>query len=100
MPTMKEIIKVMLAAKELLDKGIMELVRAANLLKTMYQNRLCFIIAGDLDTDNPASITKETLDKIQDGEYIKWIGYHKDIYECLKNVHISVLPSYREGLPK
>ena len=40
------------------------------------------------------------LNEWQDGSYVKWIGYQKDMVEVYKDSHIVVLPSYREGMPK
>ena len=95
-----DLIKVLLPARMLYDKGIIELVTAAKSLKDMYQNKVCFNLAGDIDPHNPAAITKTVLNSLLDPPYINWIGFQSSMPSVLSNHHIVVLPSYREGLPK
>lgn len=93
-------IKILFSARLLLDKGIIEFVKAAKELKSKLYGKAVFLIAGNIDKENPTSITSEMLKDIQEESYIEWIGYQKNMFECLSNSHICVLPSYREGLPK
>jgi glycosyltransferase involved in cell wall biosynthesis len=93
-------IKVVLCARMLKEKGIMEFVEAAASLKNEYADKVQFLLCGDLDT-NPNTVSKEYLDSVCDGEYLKWLGYVSDIISIIRSSHINVLPSYyREGLPK
>jgi glycosyltransferase involved in cell wall biosynthesis len=92
-------IRVMLAARMIKDKGIMEYIEAALSLKSEYAGTVQFLLCGDLDT-NPTAISKEYLTSICDGEYLQWLGHCPDMISILKTIHIAVLPSYREGLPK
>jgi len=95
-----DIVRILFTARMLRDKGVMELVDAANLLKAKYHNKICFLLCGDVD-NNPRSLTRTDLENITDGEYIKWLGYRNDILELLMGSHIFAFPSYyREGLPK
>lgn len=96
----ERIIKVMLPARMLYDKGVVEFVEAANLLKNKYADKVVFQLTGDIDPHNPASISEIELRKILSAPYITWLGYQKDMAEQLRNCHIVILPSYREGLPK
>lgn len=91
---------VVLAARLLYDKGIMEFIKAAKLLKAEFVNNVKFIIAGNIDKDNPATISLAEIKKNTDGKYIEWIGFEPDMKQLLMNSSIVVLPSYREGLPK
>jgi glycosyltransferase involved in cell wall biosynthesis len=94
------IIRVLFTARMLRNKGVIELAEAANSLKEKYQNRIQFLLAGDVD-NNPKSLTPEEMKAISDGEYIKWLGHRADICELLKQSHIFAFPSYyREGVPK
>lgn len=95
-----DIIKVLLPARMLYDKGVVELVNAAKSLKDKYRNKVCFNLAGDIDTHNPAAITETMLRSLLDPPYINWIGFQKSMPTVLSNHNIIVLPSYREGLPK
>lgn len=93
-------IKVMLTARMIVEKGIFLLTEAAERLREQYEDRAEFLLVGGLD-DHPGAITKEQLDKVCDGKYIKWLGYRTDIVDLLKECHIMAFPSYyMEGLPK
>jgi glycosyltransferase involved in cell wall biosynthesis len=88
---------VLLPARVIREKGIIEFIKAANLL-TKYKFK--FIIAGPFDYNKPSSFSRADLDKINVNRSIKFIGYQKNIYTILKKTGIVCLPSYREGLPK
>lgn len=93
-------IKVMLTARMIVEKGIFLLTEAAERLREQYEDRAEFLLVGGLD-DHPGAITREQLDKVCDGKYIKWLGYRTDIVDLLKECHIMAFPSYyMEGLPK
>jgi glycosyltransferase involved in cell wall biosynthesis len=93
-------IKILLPARMLYDKGIVEFIQAARLLKDKFSNSVCFNLAGDIDLHNPAAITEEELAKLLEPPYINWIGFQKMMSRVLAEHDIVVLPSYREGLPK
>lgn len=93
-------IKVIFTARMVEDKGTLVLIEAAKKLETEYRGKMQFLLCGGLDT-NPNGITKERLERLCDGDYIKWLGHRSDIHELLKGSHIMAFPSwYREGLPK
>jgi len=93
-------IRIVLLARMLKDKGVLEFIRAADLLKEKYATAFEFILAGGIDLFNPAAITKEALQSLCDGSYIIWIGHQQNVKELYGNADIVCLPSYREGLPK
>lgn len=93
-------IKILLPSRMLWDKGINELKEASDILKEKYFSKIQFILAGMADDGNKAGVPTTYLQKWHDGEYIKWIGYQKDMVSVYQNSHIVVLPSYREGMPK
>jgi len=93
-------IKIVFISRMIKDKGIFEIVDAANKLRSDYGKKIVFLFCGDIDK-NPNAISKDVLQKICDGEYISWLGYRNDIKDILINSHIFVLPSYyREGIPR
>lgn len=95
-----EIVRILFTARMLRDKGVLELVGAAKILKKKYCDKAQFLLCGDID-DNPRSLTRSELQGFVDGEYIKWLGYRSDIRELLEQSHVFAFPSYyREGLPK
>ena len=94
----KTIRKVVLLARMLKDKGVVEFYEAAKILKHKY-NDVEFILAGDIH-DNPSSLAKSELDLWNAEGVVKWIGHVDNPIEVLNDADIIVLPSYREGLPK
>lgn len=87
------------AARLLRDKGIVEFVEAAYLLRQRGV-QVRFQLAGDIDLGNPTSITSLELDRWRSEGIIEYLGYRKDIPHIFAQCNIVVLPSYREGLPK
>lgn len=91
---------VILTARMIVEKGVFLLTEAAERLREKYQDKVEFWLVGGLD-DHPGAITKEQLDKVCDGSYIKWLGYRTDVRDLLRESHIVAFPSYyMEGLPK
>ena len=93
-------IKILLPIRMLWDKGVRELYDASNLLKNKYKNDIQIILAGLADEDNKAGVSAQFLKSWENGEYVKWIGYQKDMFNVYNDCHIVILPSYREGMPK
>jgi len=90
---------VMLAARLLADKGVVEFVQAARLLK-LQGCRARFVLVGTVDPDNPTSCKQHELDAwVEEGVVECW-GHHANMHKVLSAATIVVLPSYREGLPK
>jgi glycosyltransferase involved in cell wall biosynthesis len=82
------------------EKGVIELIEAAERLRKVYEGRLEFWLCGRLAV-NADAVSKEELEKRCDGRYIKWLDFQKDIKSILEQCHIMAFPSYyREGVPK
>ena len=93
-------INIVMVCRMLKDKGVIEFINAALLLKEKYKDLLKFKLVGDIDLENPSSLTKEELIFLTDGEYISWEGFKADVIDIYTKSDIVCLPSYREGLPK
>ena len=93
-------VKILFPVRMLWDKGVRELKEASEILKEKYKNKIVFILSGLADTENKAGVTEDYLRTWEDNEYVKWIGYQKNMVEVYQNSDIVVLPSYREGMPK
>lgn len=93
-------IKILLPIRMLWDKGVKELRDASDILKEKYYDKVQFILSGLADEDNKAGVPASYLYDWQDGNFVKWIGYQKNMVEVYQDSHIVVLPSYREGMPK
>ena len=98
--TQNKKIKIVLLARMLKDKGVIEFIKAANLLKNKYDSKFEFLLAGNLDYSNPAGISEQDLLTLCDDSYIKWIGFQNNVKSIYQDCDIVCLPSYREGLPK
>ena len=87
------------ASRLLVDKGVYDFISAARLIKKRgIQAR--FLLAGDLDKENPSGLNIDDLKKIREEGFVEILGYQKDIPTLYSMSHIVCLPSYREGLPK
>ena len=91
---------ILFPVRMLWDKGVAELREATNLLKEKYSDRIQFILSGLADNDNKSGVSSAYLKDWEYGDYVKWIGYQKDMVAVYKNSHVVILPSYREGMPK
>jgi glycosyltransferase involved in cell wall biosynthesis len=99
LPEPKGKVVVTLLARMLVDKGVYEFVQAAKISKFNGLN-VDFYLVGDPDPLNPASIHHEVLLKWNEEGFVYWTGFESNISSVWASSHISVLPSYREGLPK
>ncbi len=91
-------IRIVFAARLLIDKGVMEFLAAAELLKDL--SDVEFILAGDIDPENPASLSLQQLESIKRDGTVRVYGFCEDMAALFRQSHVIVLPSYREGLPK
>lgn len=87
------------AARLLIDKGVREFVHAGSKLKEQ-GTRARFIVAGDVDPGNPASVSQDEIDEWRSGAGIEFVGHAQDVPGLFAKSHVIVLPSYREGMPK
>lgn len=91
---------IVLVARMLWDKGVGEFVEAANRLTAAGVNAR-FVLVGDPDPANPASVPEATLSSWHGQHGVEWWGRREDIPAVLQAAHIACLPSsYGEGLPK
>ncbi|MBI4676091.1 MAG: glycosyltransferase family 4 protein [Elusimicrobia bacterium] len=90
---------VLLASRLLWDKGVGEFIDAARKLRASGV-KARFVLAGDSDPDNPASIPREAIARWRDQGLVDWRGWRDDMPETFAHCHVVCLPSYREGLPK
>jgi len=90
---------IILAARLLKDKGVQEFVDAAKLVNHN-NNRARFILVGEPDLHNPASLQQHELDHWESEGTIEIWGYREDMEKVISLSTIVVLPSYREGFPK
>lgn len=93
-------LKVVFTARMVKEKGVMELIAAAERLRKDYEGKVEFWLCGRLAV-NATAVSREELETLCDGRYIKWLDFQKDIKSILEQCHIMAFPSYyREGVPK
>jgi len=94
---------ILLAARLLVDKGIHEFVQSAQILRQrgLSAQDVRFVIVGEPDTANPASLHPDELAKWEEENTVELWGHRIDMPQVMKAAHVVVLPSYYgEGLPK
>lgn len=100
MPTPLGTPVVVLAARLLADKGVLEFVQAARLLRQRGCNAR-FVLVGTVDTANPTSLSDAEVSAWVEDGVVEWWGHRADMPHVLAAAQVVVLPSYYgEGLPK
>lgn len=92
-------LNILFPARLLYDKGIIEFLKAGTELISLHKH-IKFLVAGDVDGNNPACMDKDELVRYLIPNKIEWLGYQANMFEVFSRVDIVCLPSYREGLPK
>lgn len=89
----------LLVARMLKDKGIIEFVEAASLLKKQYPSIECQLL-GFLDVKNPSAISSQEMQTWVNEGIINYLGVSDSVLDYLRLADCVVLPSYREGVPR
>lgn len=79
------------------EKGILDYLEAAKIIKKKYP-KTRFLVAGAF-YDKDTVIDKDLLYSYEKEGIIEYLEYSYEINKVLRDVHVVVLPSYREGLP-
>lgn len=87
------------AARMVRTKGIADLVAAsAELRRRGVGHRL--LLAGDVDAENPAAVSRDALERWRDQHEIQWAGHVEDVRQVWQQADIAVLASHGgEGVP-
>ena len=87
------------ASRLLKDKGIVECVEAAKILKDKdiaFELR----VLGKIWPQNPSSIKQHELDNWINSGLISYLGFTDDIRPYIEDADVILLPSYREGMSR
>jgi glycosyltransferase involved in cell wall biosynthesis len=87
------------AGRFLGDKGLNELIMAANNIH-IKNPKFKLWLSGALDLENNSSISKNTIEEWKKIDFISIMEMTDQIEKVLSKVNCVVLPSYREGMPK
>ncbi|MFH1153160.1 MAG: glycosyltransferase family 4 protein [Pseudomonadota bacterium] len=92
-------ISFLFAARLIEDKGIVEYVEAARMIRRQYPD-VVFRVAGWID-ENPSAISRSRFDDWVREGVIEYLGNLETIRDALASSTALVLPTfYREGLPR
>jgi len=89
----------LLVARLLRDKGVVEFVEAARMLRRRLP-KARFQLLGPIDEGNRTAISRSELDSwIAEGA-VDYLGTADDVRPFIAAATVVVLPSYREGMPR
>lgn len=80
------------------DKGVLEYIEAAKIVKKRYPEARIQIV-GYFDT-NPTAITEAEISRSVDSGIVEYLGATDDVRPFLAKCSVFILPSYHEGTPK
>lgn len=81
------------------DKGVREYVAAAKMVKPKILGSR-FILMGSCSVSNKSAIPDEEITQWGKDGIIEYVGYQDDVRAFIRDSHVLVLPSYREGMPR
>ena len=81
------------------EKGIHDFIAAAQIVKQKFP-QTTFTVLGGIDEANLGALTQGELTQYIDQNVIDYPGHVENIAERIKQSHVFVLPSYREGVPR
>jgi glycosyltransferase involved in cell wall biosynthesis len=89
----------LLIARLLRDKGVMEFVQAARLVKVQYPSAR-FQLLGALGAQNRTAIDPKVIQSWIEEGVVEHLGTTPDVRPFITSASCVVLPSYREGAPR
>lgn len=95
------VVRFLLVARMLFEKGIQYYVDSARLLKVKHGNSVEFRLLGFLDVNNPSAVSKIKMQEWESEGVVNYLGVSDNVENEIAKVDCMVLPSYyREGVPK
>jgi glycosyltransferase involved in cell wall biosynthesis len=89
----------LLVARLLRDKGVVEFVEAARMLRARLPTAR-FQLLGPIDEDNRTAISRRELQSWVAEGAVEYLGTTDDVRPYIAAASAVVLPSYREGMPR
>jgi len=92
--------RVLLAARMIREKGIVEFVRAIEILR-LEGLPIFGYLAGEPDEGNPNSMNASEIESLTAGSGVTWLGHRDDMFDLIVNSDVVCLPTYYgEGIPR
>lgn len=88
----------LMIGRMLREKGLIEYVGAARLVRERYPEVRCLLVGG-LDA-NPGGLSEEAVRALMADGAVTWLGEQEDVRSMIRMSSVYVLPSYREGVPR
>lgn len=95
----RHVVRFLLIARMLWNKGVGEFVEAARLLKQRGIDADCCLL-GFLDVQNPAAISRKQIEDWVTEGVVRYLGVSDNVRNEIAQADCIVLPSYREGTPR
>lgn len=89
----------LMIARLLRDKGVLEYVEAARRVHTLNPKAI-FRLLGAAGADNPTAISLDQVRSWEEERIIEYLGITEDVRPHIADADCVVLPSYREGIPR
>ncbi|MFB3789567.1 MAG: glycosyltransferase family 4 protein [bacterium] len=99
LPLPANAIVILMVARLIREKGVLEFCRAAQVLKEKYNNKVHFVVVGDIDQGNPSCLSWDDLYGFRNTWIVQFTGHLDEPQPYFAASDIYCLPSYREGLP-
>ncbi len=99
LPRSKEGTTYLMISRLLRDKGIVEYVEAAKLVKSNAPDTQ-FLILGDFNAENRTAVSQRDVENWESSGAIKHLEHASDVRTYIAQADCIVLPSYREGAPR
>lgn len=95
------VVRFLLIARMLYDKGINYYIESARILKNKYAEKVEFRLLGFLDVNNPSAVKEKEMQAWVEEGIVTYLGTSDNVEDEIAEVDCMVLPSYyREGVPK
>ncbi|WEM41553.1 glycosyltransferase family 4 protein [Photobacterium sp. DA100] len=95
------VIRFLLIARMLREKGVLHYVEAARVLRARYGVKVEFNLLGFLAVNNPSAISEPEMQSWVEEGIVNYLGVSDSVEQEIARVNCMVLPSYyREGVPK
>ena len=89
----------LLIARLLREKGVLEYIEAAGIIKAKYPYTRFMLVGWSFD-DNPSAISHKEIENWRDENIVEIYSETEDVRPFIAESSVYVLPSYREGTPR